>query len=112
MKFFRLRRFLLDIRAGKCSGFPNCCIVFYSTAWKLMFGDQRQSLYEKPKWRSDMILWYHEKAGHSGYVPCPLCIMSGARVRVNLCTEECGHVEESQALILEEDPDAKFVRDR
>lgn len=112
MKLFFLRRVLLDLRAGKCSGFPNCCIMFYTTAWKLMFGNQRVILYEKPAWRIKMILWYHQKAGSAGYVPCPLCIISGARVSVRRCTKECGHIEESKALILEEDPDAKFIRDR
>lgn len=68
-----------------------------------MFGNQMVSLYKKPAWRTKMILWYHSKAGNAGYVPCPLCIISGARVRVNVCTEECGHIEESKKLIKEQE---------
>jgi hypothetical protein len=76
-----------------------------------MFGNMGQSLWEKPEWRINLILWYHRKAGDAGYVPCPLCLISGARVRVRLCTNACGHVKESQAMTLEQYPDAEFTSD-
>ncbi len=101
-----LRRFLLDIRAGKCSGFPNCCILFYAGPWRTFYGSTRESLYDKPTWKAKLILRYHQAAGHAGYVPCPLCLLSGARVRVSRCTDECGHVKEMRSLVLEEDPTA------
>lgn len=91
-----VRRTWLHLRAGKCSGFPACCIVFYSTIWQAVYRFERFSG------------WYHRKSGRAGYVPCPLCIISGARVRVNRCTELCGHVAESQTLTLERHPDAEF----
>lgn len=80
---------------GRCSGFPPCCIAWYVTCWKLVC-------------KTKYIWWYARKAGDSGYVPCPLCLMSGARVRVNKCTSECGHVSESRRLILEQHPDVQL----
>lgn len=84
----------LDLRMGKCSGFPNCCILWYVTGWSLLFGDKGKDLCSKSAWRAKAILRYHEKAGASGYVPCPLCLLSGARVRVRYCTDACGHHRE------------------
>lgn len=106
------RRIWLDIRMGRCSGFPSCCICFYVTGWRLLFGDQFQSLSDKPTWRMKAILWYHRRSAHAGYVPCPLCLISKARVaEVRRCTEKCGHIRESQDLITRYFPEAKFVRD-
>lgn len=90
-----LRRAWLDVRMGSCSGFPSCCIVWFLTGWKLVS-------------KTRFIWWYSERAGKCNYVPCPLCMLSGARVKVRRCTPECGHVEESRRLILERHPDAKF----
>lgn len=96
---------------GKCSGFPNCCILFYCTAWKVMHGSTNVALSDKERWRQVMIRWYHRVAGRANYVPCPLCLISGARVRVNRCTSRCGHRAESRRLIQEEFPDIEFIRD-
>jgi hypothetical protein len=81
---------------GTCSGFPLCCIVWFVTGWKLGFKVKR------------FRFWYLRKTGWGGYVPCPLCTISGARVSVRRCDSECGHVEESHRMILERHPDAKF----
>lgn len=89
----------LDVRMGQCSGFPLCCITWYLTGWRLLLGDViNESVYDKPAWRANLILGYHRLAGDSGYVPCPLCLISGARVRVRRCTDECGHLEECREL--------------
>lgn len=91
-----LRRSWLHIRAGHCSGFPDCCIAFYSTLWQFLYRIDR---FQR---------WYHEKNDGRGYVACPLCIISGARIRVLRCTDRCGHVAESQALTREKYPGARF----
>lgn len=66
--------------------------MWYVTGWKL--------LYESRFWR-----WYGLRAVGAGYVRCPLCMISGARVEVRSCTPECGHIEESRRLIrAAEDP--------
>ena len=88
----------LDVRMGQCSGIPNCCIAWFISGWKLAHGDLSKSLYEKAPWRAKFILWYHERANNAGYVPCPLCLLSGARVRVLKCTDECGHYRECEEL--------------
>lgn len=108
---YAFKRLWLDIRAGRCSGFRPCCIVFYATAWRPFYGDSTKSLYEKPAWKAHLILRYHELARSAGYVPCPLCLMSGARVKVMRCTAACGHIKESRRLILELRPGA-FDDDR
>ncbi len=101
-----LKRMWLDARAGKCSGFPSCCIAFYTVPWRLFYGSTQESLHEKPAWKVRLIRKYHRSANDAGYVPCPLCILSGARVKVQRCTTQCGHIEESRKLILEIDPTA------
>ncbi len=107
-KPYWLRRALLDVDMGRCSGFPDCCITFFSTAWRVFYGKGDVPLNQKSAWKVRVIRWYHEKAGDHGYVPCPLCLISGARVRVHRCTPECGHIEQSKALVRERYPDAKF----
>ena len=87
----------LDLRMGECSGFPPCCIAWFLTGWKLIYGSI-EDFYDRPTWRAKLILWYHEMCGESGYVPCPLCLISGARVRVRRCTDECGHYQECKDL--------------
>jgi hypothetical protein len=93
-----LRRSWLDLRCGECSGFPPCCIFWFLTGWKLIFGKFTVTVHDKPAWRARLILWYNERAGRRGYVPCPLCLISGARVRVWKCTDECGHRREFAVL--------------
>jgi hypothetical protein len=92
---------------GRCSGFPSCCIAFYSTGWRILFGSSLVPVQLKHPWRRKVIRWYIE-ASDAGYVPCPLCMISGARVKVRRCTKECGHIEESRRLILDQFPDAEL----
>jgi hypothetical protein len=100
MRLFWPRRLWLDFRMGRCSGFPDCCILFFISVWRPVYGDLDVSPSDKVKWRKRFLGWYMKKAGNfkCGYVPCPLCIMSGARVEVRKCTPECGHYSECHRL--------------
>ena len=78
----KFREFSLDIRTGRCSGIPWCCMSFYVLIWK--------SLYDFQKFHDayfNLINKYNSESLY--YIPCPKCIKHP--VQVKRCTEVCGH---------------------
>lgn len=93
----RVRKAWLDLRMGKCSGFPSCCVAFFTFVWSPFVwnaGEARpMTWYQK---------WYLERIGPFEYIPCPLCLLSGSRVKVRRCTDSCGHLEECRRLYFDD----------
>lgn len=56
-----------DLRCGRHSGIPLCCIAWYVTVWRLL-GPGGVLPYTSPHWYSE---W--RAVSGAGYVRCPIC---------------------------------------
>lgn len=71
-------------KAGRCSGFPECCIQFYQEAWATPDGWS---------WNEEETSWkrlYFNQLPKIGYVPCPACFASKRAIVVKRCSITCG----------------------
>lgn len=64
-----------DVRCGRHSGIPACCIAWYVTVWRLVFRWERFRCWTmtdgiRHEWHS-----YHDWRPHpdAEYVQCPVC---------------------------------------
>lgn len=76
-----------DIRCGKHSGFPDCCIKFYTTDWERIIILLNKGNKEEHK---NYVKRMSEKAkmnGKSqwGYIPCPDCLEKENFVETKQC---------------------------
>ncbi len=77
----------LDIRMGRCSGIPLCCIAWFVVVWPLF---QDTSVHVPPRQQ-----WYLSlTTPGSEHVQCPACILRRRVVTVRDCTPACGHRQE------------------
>lgn len=64
-----------DIKCGKHSGFPNCCIKFYTTKWQEILENINNG---KPEEHRNYFKKMEEKekiiGKKIGYIPCPQCL--------------------------------------
>lgn len=65
-----------DIRRGRCSGFPLCCVLFYSFMWSPSIKIEKNKVVAPfHKIYSRIMLWRKsltKQKNSLGYVPCPL----------------------------------------
>lgn len=82
-----MRQLSLDVRQGRHSGFPWCCIAFFALVWRPLY-----------RYRGPYDAWMHRVHGPigCGYVPCPRCMNRPIIVRD--CDDRCGHVAEQWEL--------------
>lgn len=87
---FRVVRYLRniwhDVAVGRCSMLPGCCITWYALVWR-HFDWEEAAENGLQGWRAR----YFVHADSRGYIPCPLCVLSGSKVLVKMCDEACGH---------------------
>ena len=65
----QLRAWKYHVALGLHSNIPPCCIIWFLTAWPLIYDKQ---------WTSDWFRGY-------GYVRCPLCVLRRRVVKVRHC---------------------------
>jgi len=70
---------LCDIECGLHSGFPYCCIAFYTFVWYPLFCERAPAGTSLRRWYFD---W---RADCDGYIRCPACKLSGRRVHPREC---------------------------
>ena len=88
---YTLRMLSLDIRHGRCSGFPWCCITFYVLVW-MPLGRFPKLRYAYTKWAfKSNPDWLHN------YVTCPRCAKHPIQ-NIKRCTPACGHHQEWEQL--------------
>ncbi len=82
---------LWTIECGLHSGFPYCCIIFFTMVWKPMMHElydndgyfvSTSEIYNNYRRMLDS---YKDKNGHIGYVPCPACFLERNFVKVKQC---------------------------
>lgn len=73
-----------DLKKGRCSGIPWCCIAFYILLWMPLRRFQRL--------RKAYTRWAHKDQVWTGeYVPCPLCRLLKHQIQIKQCSPACSH---------------------
>ena len=75
-----------DIKCGKCSGIPECCVNFFITVWKPLHIDDKLPYLK--------VMDNSEKDQDIHYIPCPECLENKRFVTLLPCDKECAIVKE------------------
>ena len=91
MRYRSIRRLLWNYDYGIDSGIPKCCIFFY--IFRELLGSLSDLLRHKHRFRYQiytgtvMNIEMMIRKKEWDYVPCPLCLVRGRRVKVIKCKE-------------------------
>ena len=73
-----------DVRCGRHSGFPRCCVLWYVTVWQFVLLDRSEGFIYRYR--------YLRVFGRDvEYVRCPMCYLRRRAVAMQVC--DCKAVE-------------------
>lgn len=73
-----------DVRFGRHSRVPDCCIAFFISEWEYMYSSRGHDEFMHSAYSRAI------DAANAGYVLCPSCLGNGKRAKLRICVNECG----------------------
>jgi len=71
----------IERAVGLCSGIPRCCVEFFLRVWRFLYLEQDTD---------SKFMAAYRKWSNADYIRCPMCISMRRKVKVKICTPECG----------------------